>query len=147
MAFAGVGQGIGTYDRTEQASGAPLGRVTSRAHFTDIHPSDDLPAQTEENRAREVGHLARQLTRQSVTGTDDSADVFSYQEGSDLDPFSDKFNAKKWTKLMFEAVQTCGPARKAGLSFRNLGVHGFGSDAGEFISIRSYDDKISTKFK
>ncbi|OWZ43068.1 ATP-binding cassette transporter [Cryptococcus neoformans var. grubii Br795] len=129
MAFAGVGQGLGTYDRTEQTSGASLGRVASRAHFTDTHPSDDLPAQTEEHRAREVGHLARQLTRQSVGGTDDSSALFSYQQGSDLDPFSDKFCARRWTKLMFEALQTSGPARKAGLSFRNLDVHGFGSDA------------------
>lgn len=148
MAFSGVGQGIGTYDRTEQTSGASLGRVTSRAHFTDVHPNDDLPAQTGEHCARDVGHLARQLTRQSVAAADDSAAIFSYQEGSDLDPFSEKFNAKKWTKLMFEASQSSGPGRKAGLSFRNLDVHGFGSDAGKSypsIHAMARHDKTSTK--
>lgn len=51
---------------------------------------------------------------------------------------------------MFEALQTSGPARKAGLSFRNLDVHGFGSDAGEpypFIRVMARHDKTSTNCK
>lgn len=145
MAFAGVGA-MGPYDRTEHSAGAALNRTTSRSHYYDDHPNDNLPSPTDEYRIRELGQLARSWSRRSQTGAlgpgfsqapqgesiaeELTGDVFTYQKDSDLDPFSSNFNPKKWTKLMFRAHETTSPPRKAGLSFKNLGVFGYGSDAG-----------------
>ncbi|WWD22190.1 hypothetical protein CI109_106681 [Kwoniella shandongensis] len=171
MSFTGLG--MPNTDRTEHYSGAPLDRIVSRPHYTDIHPNDDLPTQTAEQRDQELGHLARQLTRQqSISAStynhplhlkpshtrggggnnkydemgsefDEGGNghtkhpqdnpnqdrLFHYEQGSDLDPFSESFDAKKWTRLLMTAVKEHGPVRRSGISFRNLGVHGFGSDA------------------
>ncbi|KAK8846877.1 hypothetical protein IAR55_005967 [Kwoniella newhampshirensis] len=158
MSFTGVG--MPSHDRTVHHSGAGLERIASRTHYTDIHPNDDLPIQTDQQRHQELGHLARQLTRQqsqsanagggqlplgirrtitrdrkSGVAVDEDGDLpsseqlFSYEQGSELDPFSDKFDAKKWTRLLMRAAKEAGPQRKSGISFRNMGVHGFGSDA------------------
>ncbi|WVQ84203.1 hypothetical protein IAT38_006354 [Cryptococcus sp. DSM 104549] len=129
MSFtAGIG-GAHSYDRTGHTAGTPLDRTTSHPHFTDNQPGDDLPHQTEEDRTREIGHLARQLSRQSVAGPQDTSQLFDYEKGGDLDPFSKEFDARKWTKMMMSASQESGPSRRAGLSFANMSVHGFGSDA------------------
>ncbi|WVQ84197.1 hypothetical protein IAT38_006348 [Cryptococcus sp. DSM 104549] len=128
MAFTGLG--AGNYDRTAHLTGGPLDRITSRPHHTDIHPSDDLPTQTEEDRSREIGHLARQLTRQSIHRPgEDYSGLFDYEKGGDLDPFSPDFNAKKWTQIAMSASQESVPMRRAGISFSDMSVHGFGSDA------------------
>lgn len=146
MAFAGVGALGPSYDRTEHSAGATLNRTTSRSHYYDDHPNDNLPSPTDEYRNRELGQLARSWTRRSQTGAlgrgpsqapqDESiaeevtGDIFAYEKEPDLDPFSNNFDAKKWTKLMFRAHETTFPSRKAGLSFKDLGVFGYGSDAG-----------------
>ncbi|XAO22858.1 hypothetical protein I312_101633 [Cryptococcus bacillisporus CA1280] len=145
MAFAGVGALGPSYDRTEHSAGATLNRTTSRSHYYNDHPNDNLPSPTDEYRNRELGQLARSWTRRSQTGAlgrgpsqapqDESiaeevnGDIFAYEKESDLDPFSNNFDAKKWTKLMFRAYETIVPSRKAGLSFKDLGVFGYGSDA------------------
>ncbi|WVQ84194.1 hypothetical protein IAT38_006345 [Cryptococcus sp. DSM 104549] len=120
------GLGASNYDRTAHAAGAGLDRYTSRSHYAEPHPSDNHPPQTDSERTREINNLARQLTRQS---TQDTSALFNYEKGSDLDPFSADFNAQKWTKMLVTAAQESGPGRKAGLSFSNMSVHGFGSDA------------------
>lgn len=102
-----------------------------------------------EARREEVHALARQMTRQSISSQDShggrisgalhrtqtsgstTVNPWEYQEGSDLDPFSDSFDIRKWTKaLVCQARGADNIPRYAGISFRHLSVHGFGSDAG-----------------
>jgi len=86
------------------------------------------PAQTMAQREQGITELARQLTRQSTRYPDN---IFDYQEGSDLDPFSENFNARKYTKGLGKMSQGAGVERLAGIAYKNMSVHGFGSDAGE----------------
>lgn len=94
--------------------------------------------------ARErVQELARQLTRQSsrhhesasvhgAAAGSESGD-FLIEKGSELDPFSDNFNAKAWTRKIVGVTSrdpVNHPKRTAGVAFKNLRVHGFGSDSG-----------------
>jgi ATP-binding cassette subfamily G (WHITE) protein 2 (PDR) len=60
-----------------------------------------------------------------------TTNLFDYSEGSDLDPFSDSFDARKWTKSMVALQDAETPRRQAGLAYKNMAVHGFGSDAGK----------------
>jgi ATP-binding cassette subfamily G (WHITE) protein 2 (PDR) len=66
------------------------------------------------------------MSRRSEQGN-----LFEYEEGSDLDPFSDNFDAPKWTRQLAAMREEGAPGRKAGLAYKNMSVHGFGSDAGE----------------
>jgi hypothetical protein len=72
------------------------------------------------------------MSRQSQA----QGNLFDYEEGSDLDPYSDSFNAKKWTRQMAAIREEGAPGRQAGLAYKNMSVHGFGSDAGESMSTR-----------
>ena len=80
------------------------------------------------SRTQNVTSLARQMSRMSERTKNN---VFDCQEGSDMDPFSDTFNARKWTKAMVAISDNGTPPRQAGLAYKNMSVHGFGSDAGE----------------
>lgn len=110
-----------------------------------------VPETSPEERARQVAQLARTFSHQSqnkappsplanrrgslyrtITGqshTVDHAKVFEYESGSDLDPYSTSFDAKKWTKSIAHMSRADTPARSAGIAYRNLSVHGYGSDA------------------
>jgi ATP-binding cassette subfamily G (WHITE) protein 2 (PDR) len=76
--------------------------------------------------------LARQLTDNSLHATLHPADTNPFHGSNDpkLDPRSPSFNAKYWAetviRLMSDDAERYLP-RKAGVSFRNLSVHGFGS--------------------
>lgn len=81
------------------------------------------------SRTQNVTSLARQMSRMSERP---ATNVFDYQEGSDMDPFSSSFDARKWTRGMVAMRDDdTTPPRQAGLSYKNMSVHGFGSDAGE----------------
>lgn len=84
------------------------------------------------SRTQNVTNLARQISRMSERTT---ANLFDYQEGSDLDPFSENFNARKWTKGVVGLRDEDSPQRQAGLAYKNMAVHGYGSDAGEFTTL------------
>jgi ABC-type multidrug transport system ATPase subunit len=54
-------------------------------------------------------------------------------KGTELDPFSENFNVKAWTRKIVGVTSRdpqLHPKRTAGVAFRNLQVHGFGSDTG-----------------
>jgi len=78
------------------------------------------------SRSQQITSLARNMSRRSEHGN-----LFEYEEGSDLDPFSNKFDAPKWTRQLAAMREEGAPGRKAGLAYKNMSVHGFGSDAGE----------------
>lgn len=87
----------------------------------------------EEKIEARVGSLARQLTRHStrysVSGTLENP-FTSERSDSAVNPQSPNFNVRSWMKLLL-AIRSRDPDlypnRTAGVSFRNLSVHGFGS--------------------
>lgn len=89
-------------------------------------------SETLHSRTQNVTQLARQMSRMSERTM---TNLFDYQEGSDLDPFSDQFDARKWTKGMVSLRDAETPQRQAGLAYKNMSVHGFGTDAGRSCSL------------
>ncbi|GJP96864.1 ABC transporter Cdr4 [Aspergillus niger] len=93
---------------------------------------ETLQGREEKIEAR-VGDLARQLTRQSTRfstkGTLDNPFQVDDPE-STLNPHSPNFKPKDWMKMLL-AIRSRDPERypdrAAGVAFRNLSVHGFGS--------------------
>ncbi|KAK4685860.1 ATP-binding cassette, subfamily G (WHITE), member 2, PDR, partial [Tremellales sp. Uapishka_1] len=104
-----------------------LNRTMSKPnnHYDDS-VEQGVTADPEVDRHARVGELARQLTRMS---TRPAENLFDYQEGSDLDPFSAHFDARKYAKGIAKFADTGVAGKAAGISFSDMGVHGFGSDA------------------
>lgn len=82
----------------------------------------------------EITRLAQQLTRQSthfsVTGDTAENTFLESREDSTLNPHSPNFKAKHWMKNLLAITSRDPeryPQRVAGVSFRNLSVHGYGS--------------------
>jgi ABC-type multidrug transport system ATPase subunit len=100
-------------DKTFSAGGGPLVR-------------DD------EDENKEIRHLARQYSRAS--GTEPLFHPFDASgAGSEIDPNSDNFNGRAWTKAMLRLQKQSGQenvGRTAGVAFRNLSAFGYtkGSD-------------------
>ncbi|OSS53650.1 hypothetical protein B5807_01076 [Epicoccum nigrum] len=91
----------------------------------------DLDAQENTRREHEVLQLARRLTSQSHQSASHHQNPFQAAPGSSLDPSSENFNARAWTKAMMNlqlSDETAAPPRQAGIAFRDLNVHGFGAD-------------------
>lgn len=82
---------------------------------------DEAPTPTED-----VGQLARYLSTQSTAA---GGNLFEYEKGSHLDPFSDSFDVKLWTRK-FASLEDWGQPRASGVSFEDMSVFGFGTDAG-----------------
>ena len=77
--------------------------------------------------SEEITQLARHLSTQPDTG-----DMFNYEKGSILDPFAEKFDARVWMSRFASLDDWSGvQGRKSGISFKNLTVFGYGTDAGE----------------
>ncbi|KAJ6109092.1 ABC multidrug transporter C [Penicillium sp. IBT 16267x] len=78
----------------------------------------------------EVARLARKLTRESTHITEGENTFLETKEDSTLNPASPNFRARNWMKNLLALTSRDPeryPARQAGVSFRNLSVHGFGS--------------------
>jgi ATP-binding cassette subfamily G (WHITE) protein 2 (PDR) len=81
-------------------------------------------------REEQVHQLARRYTQQSTQSTSNQS-PFLAEPGSALDPNGEHFNARAWAKAMLHTQQedpNAPPIRTAGIAFRDLNVHGFGSD-------------------
>ena len=112
--------------------GDVLGRVSSGRLGAVPEPIPDLETiepTSQEERREEVTHLARTLTRQS-SRHDPNHNLFDYQKDSYLDPYSPNFDARKYTKTLAKIGRETAPGRTSGISYKNLSVHGYGSDAG-----------------
>ncbi|KPI34782.1 ABC transporter CDR4 [Cyphellophora attinorum] len=87
-------------------------------------------SESSEDESEQIKSLARQMTRAS-TYSNVPSNPWQYEEGSVLDPNSDNFRARAFTKSMLKLLQEEGEerhlARSAGFSFRNLSAHGFGT--------------------
>lgn len=102
-------------------------------HDLEKNDDEDTEQEDEEHREALVGQLARQLTRQStrvsVSGALDNPFTNGDSESS-LNPSSPNFKVRDWMKMLL-AIRSRNPDkypdRTAGISFKNLNVHGFGS--------------------
>jgi len=87
----------------------------------------------EDDTEREVTRLAQQLTRQSThysTSANLENPFLDVAEGSTLNPNGDNFKARDWMKNLLALTARDPerfPQRAAGISFKNLSVHGYGS--------------------
>jgi ATP-binding cassette, subfamily G (WHITE), member 2, PDR len=103
------------------------------AYLEKSSEDDETLQEREEKVEAEVSNLARQLTRQSTRFSTKGVLTNPFVNDdleSTINPASPNFRARDWIKMLLE-VRSQDPAkypdRKAGVSFRNLGVHGFGS--------------------
>jgi ATP-binding cassette subfamily G (WHITE) protein 2 (PDR) len=109
------------------------GHELDMIHDPEKSEDEDTVQEEEEHREALVGQLARQLTRQStrfsVNGTLNNPFTNGDSE-STLNPNSPNFKVRDWMKMLL-AIRSRNPDkypdRTAGISFKNLNVHGFGS--------------------
>ncbi|PQE27601.1 ABC transporter Cdr4 protein [Rutstroemia sp. NJR-2017a BBW] len=87
----------------------------------------------EEQLDADIGRLARRLTRRSTrysTNTNLQNPFLLDKDDSSLNPHSPNFKASDWMKMLLE-IRSKDPERypkgTAGIAFKNLSVHGFGS--------------------
>jgi ATP-binding cassette subfamily G (WHITE) protein 2 (PDR) len=93
----------------------------------------------------EVLSIARRVTQQAGTDKGPFGDT-----SPELDPHSEKFNAKAWvSSLLSIAKQDSGrfPQRTSGIAFRNLSVHGYGTDADYQKTVGNFPFQIYGKFQ
>jgi ATP-binding cassette subfamily G (WHITE) protein 2 (PDR) len=109
------------------------GNSTSQSKEHEDKVFEDSSADDEEDKRREaeVHTLARKLTKQSSSYSDQGvANPFLAPEDSRLNPHSEHFNARAWAKsvLNFHLQDPeAHPLRTSGIAFRNLNVFGFGA--------------------
>lgn len=88
-------------------------------------------SESSEDETEQIKNLAREMTRATSTYSHVQPNPWEYEAGSVLDPNSDNFRARAFTKSMLKLLQEEGEerfmARSAGFSFRNLSAHGFGT--------------------
>lgn len=130
------------HDRDHETSESDASTIAAREgsptrnHHPDHKKSSNNIRDAEEiaetNRREDAVHqLARRLTVQSQQSSS-QANPFNAAPGSALDPHGENFNARAWTKAMLNlqlSDENAAPIRTAGIAFRDLNVHGFGTDA------------------
>lgn len=115
-------------EESQNTTGTATPNMSRRASGV-VEKLDDQSSSGDEDTA--IRELARSYTRQSMSSNVDH-NVFSAEPGSALDPSSDNFRPRAWTKAMLRMRYQQGDEyfqpRTAGVSFRNLSAHG--DDAG-----------------
>lgn len=94
-----------------------------------MEPSKAPSLDSDERHDKEITELARRLTRHSTYSTIDE-NPFHAEPNSVLDPHGPNFNARAWSKALLHLQSRdpeAYPNRTAGIAFKNLNVHGFGS--------------------
>ncbi|KAK5441492.1 Multidrug resistance protein [Exophiala xenobiotica] len=93
-------------------------------------PEDKLGSSgsSDDEGAERIRDLAQQLTRDSARSYG-GVNPFNAEPDSALDPSSENFRPRAWTKAMFQLQSSDDRflARTAGIAFRNLSAHGFGA--------------------
>jgi ATP-binding cassette subfamily G (WHITE) protein 2 (PDR) len=115
-----------------QGHGATSSSETDRRSIDSDTVDRDLEDMALEREEQESGvrELARQWTRHSTAEV--LGHPLQYEKDSPLDPESDHFDPRAWTKSLLHLAKNDSEHfkfRQAGVSFKNLGVHGFGSAA------------------
>jgi ATP-binding cassette, subfamily G (WHITE), member 2, PDR len=120
----------------DQCSGSAEKLVLENAvtHHVSQSPSRDESATDVETgfddaTREQVGNLARRMTSHSISG-DTLINPFEGSDDPRYDPNSGKFSAEAWVRALLR-IQSRDPERypqrTAGVSFRNLNVHGWGT--------------------
>jgi len=97
---------------------------TATSNHPNTHREDIITPETE----RDVAALARKLTK--IPTSSSVIDNPFNSADPRLQPNSDQFNVKTWVKTLMQIISRdpeLYPNRTAGVSFRDLSVHGFGS--------------------
>ncbi|KAJ5658792.1 ABC multidrug transporter C [Penicillium longicatenatum] len=97
---------------------------------TMMEEDEKVEAANDERIDEEVTRLARKLTRESTHISEGENTFLETKEDSTLNPASPNFRARNWMKNLLALTSRDPeryPTRQAGVSFRNLSVHGFGS--------------------
>lgn len=97
--------------------------------------------------SQEIHALARSYSRHSQNSKSNNntkhldipSSPFDNAEGTPIDPHSPNFSARAWTEAMLRLQDNdpLNPTRRAGVSFRDLTAHGYGSGA-------DYQQTVST---
>jgi len=118
--------------QTEKRIADSISTGASFSEKKDGYPKKDIGdnLDTSTGRAR-VEELARTFTEMS-TKSESGLHINPFSDSSDpaLDPKSGKFNPTKWVKTLIGIASRDPeryPKRVAGISYRNLNVHGFGN--------------------
>lgn len=124
-----IGHTPAHYDGTASSAGTtqptPAQLQAKQHNESDDDTATVVPSHTP---TEDVGQLARYLSTQS---TSTGGNLFEYEKDSVLDPFGDKFDSKLWVRK-FASLEDWGQDRASGVSFKNLSVFGYGTDAGGF---------------
>ncbi|QIW96862.1 hypothetical protein AMS68_002380 [Peltaster fructicola] len=94
-----------------------------------LEQAETPPSSSEDDiKDRNVAKLARTITQRSNWSTV-ADNPFTADKDGVLDPNSSKFVARQWVKSMIKLneAESVTPRRTAGVSFRNLNVHGYGA--------------------
>jgi hypothetical protein len=76
--------------------------------------------------SEEIVQLARQISSSA------DGQIFNYEKGSILDPFHENFDSKLWiSKFANLEDWASGSDRRSGISFKDMTVFGYGTDAGK----------------
>lgn len=94
--------------------------------------SSDLEKNSSPQDVAEVAQLAKQLTQHSIrtTGGKEYPNAFLGSEDPALDPTSGHFSQEAWIKTLIGITSRDPeryPQRTAGVAYKGLSVHGFGS--------------------
>ncbi|KAL3451109.1 ABC-2 type transporter-domain-containing protein [Aspergillus insuetus] len=102
-----------------------------RSNHKQEESGDGITIQDEEEILEaHVGALARELTKRSTQHSIVDNLFVNKDPNSSVNPQSSNFRAKDWTKMLLDVRSrdpNAHPDRVAGVLFKNLSVHGFGS--------------------
>ena len=115
---------IGLNPVNHALAASQITKPQTHSHFVEDDGETTVPSPDPSD---EINSLARYLSAQQNTG-----DLFNYEKESVLDPYGGNFDARLWISKFanlddWASVQ----ARKSGISFKDLTVFGYGTDAGE----------------
>ncbi|KIX04357.1 uncharacterized protein Z518_05225 [Rhinocladiella mackenziei CBS 650.93] len=135
MSTSLVGNITTNNDRTRRMSGAsPQSPVDDYPHLdrSMLQSGGGAVVEDGQDENREIQRLARQYSRAS-TSEEGFHPFEAAGADSEVDPNSDNFNGRAWTKAMLRLQKQSGQdnvGRKAGFAFRNLSAFGYtkGSD-------------------
>ncbi|KAL2852094.1 ABC-2 type transporter-domain-containing protein [Aspergillus pseudoustus] len=119
-------------DDTSQAPREILTRQSSDVLKSAETKREKLGCEYDNEGKEEITHLALSFSRQSTKYSTDNIEnpFLDLSEESSLNPNCPNFKAKSWMKNLLALSSRDPeryPQRQAGVSFRNLTVHGFGS--------------------
>lgn len=148
MASAGVWGAVPQAESLVQDAARSIGNIGDSSLGSETSTEQDEITIDKEKRDQEVTSLARQLTQHSIKHHDGNyINPFTGTDEPSLDPMSGKFSPEAWTRTLiglehiprFWTIRSSFcvrlesrdperyPKRVAGVSYRNLSVHGFGN--------------------